>query len=84
LNDESNAAGHCVVGTGCDETGYSKRGDAIGAATAATVSFVAGSVLLAAGVTLFLVGRPGSESASVAATPVVGSNEAAIVLGGTF
>jgi hypothetical protein len=50
------------------------------------VAFIAGGVLTAAGVTLFLVGGPkdGEATARVEATPVVGLNEAAMVVRGRF
>jgi hypothetical protein len=51
-----------------------------------TVAFIAGGVLTAAGVTLFLVGGPkgGERAARVQATPTVGPNEAAMVVRGRF
>lgn len=83
LNGESNADGHCTS-RGCDDAGYAKRKDAVSAATTATVSLVAGSVLTVVGATLFIVGGPRSPSARVSATPVVGANAAGVVLDGRF
>jgi hypothetical protein len=84
LNDESKD--DCDANNECGAIGGAKRDDAMGAATISTVAFIAGGVLTAAGVTLFLVGGPkdGEKSARVEATPLVGPNEAAMVVRGRF
>lgn len=51
-NHDSNSGGHCDS-TGCDTTGTSLRNTAVGDATASTVTFIAGGVLAAAGITIF-------------------------------
>jgi hypothetical protein len=66
LNEDSKAAGHCGVGNDCDEFGLGKRNDAVSAATTSTILFIAGGVLAATGVTLFIVGKP-KEAAPAAA-----------------
>jgi hypothetical protein len=88
LNDESKQDGHCTASNECDAMGGAKRDDAKSAANVATVALIAGGVLTATGVTLFLVGGPKAKDASVArrveATPVLGWNEAAMVVRGRF
>jgi len=85
LSNESNEGDHCNPQNECDAVGGAKRDDAKSAATVATVALIAGGVLTATGVTLFLVGGPKKDSAiRVQATPVVGWNAAAMVVGGRF
>jgi hypothetical protein len=85
LNDQSNQNGHCTASNKCDPIGGAKRDDAKGAATVATAMLIAGSVLTATGVTLFLVGGPKEQRvARVEATPVVSWNQAAMVVRGRF
>lgn len=62
-NDDSNADGHCDA-SGCDPAGAQARNDALGAATASTVSFAAGGVLLASGAALFLLSPRGGAQAA--------------------
>jgi hypothetical protein len=84
LNDESKE--DCDANNECGRTGGATRDDASNAANVATVAFIAGGVLTAAGVTLFIVGAPKDHetTAHVRATPALGPNEAAIVVGGRF
>lgn len=50
-NNASNAGGHCDP-SGCDDTGFALRTDALAFGNGSTVAFVAGGVLLAGGVVL--------------------------------
>ncbi|HWP09571.1 MAG TPA: hypothetical protein VNN72_27710 [Polyangiaceae bacterium] len=85
-NKESKEDGHCDAQNQCDTVGGEKRDDAKSAASVATVMFITGGVLTAAGVTLFLVGSPKRKSsgALVQATPVLGRNDAGLVVRGSF
>lgn len=56
-NSASNANGHCDV-SGCDPQGRADRTDALSAARLATISFVAGGILLAGGGIMFFTARP--------------------------
>jgi len=87
LMSDSNNDGHCDANNVCDATGLSKRDSAVSSASVATITLVAGGVLTAAGVTLFLVGGPKEKGPSVArveAAPAVGWNQAAMVVRGRF
>jgi hypothetical protein len=87
LNDQSKQDGHCTPSNECDAIGGANRDDAKSAANVATVALIAGGVLTATGVTLFLVGGPKNKEASAArveATPLLGWNEAAMVVRGRF
>jgi hypothetical protein len=53
LKDDSNSDGHCDD-TGCDDTGYDLRNQAITSGNIATVLFVSGGVLAAAGIGLYV------------------------------
>lgn len=64
--------GHCDAEGFCDSIGITLRDEAISAATISTIGFIAGGVLLAGGVTLFLTAPSGGAAG---ARP-----EAAIVL----
>jgi len=85
-NKESNESGHCDAQNQCDTIGGEKRDDAKTAAGVATVMFITGGVLTAAGVTLFLVGSPKRKAtgALVEAAPVVGRSDAGLVVRGSF
>jgi hypothetical protein len=68
-------------GNSCDEAGYQARSDARSAGNVATIGFVAGGVLLAAGVTLYVVGAPSkTEQTAVRVAPALGPG----VYGGAF
>jgi hypothetical protein len=84
-NNDSNADGHCDA-TGCDDAGAKLRHDAFDAARTSTALFVAGGVLVAGGVTLYLLGRPGAErrSASAGVTVVPAGGGAGLVIAGGF
>jgi hypothetical protein len=85
-NEESKEDDHCNAENQCDAVGGSRRDDAESAAAIATVSLIAGGVLAAAGVTLFLVGAPSREasSTSIQALPLVGRGDAGLALRGRF
>jgi serine/threonine-protein kinase len=53
----------------CEPAGAADRAAAVEAASIATVSALAGGVLLATGITLFLIGAPDSDGTSVSITP---------------
>lgn len=64
----------------CDDQGAKLRREAITAGDRATVALVVGGVLVAGGITLFLVGRPSADAASTARlTPVVAPDRFAMV-----
>lgn len=85
LDAESNENGHCDANQQCDPTGGAKRDDAIAAANVATVAVVAGGVLTAAGLSLFLVGGPQeTRTAHVSATPVIARDSGGLVVHGAF
>jgi hypothetical protein len=85
LNDESNEGGHCNARNECDRAGGAKRDDAIGAANVATGAFIAGGVLAATGVTLFVVGAAKEKTmAHVEAAPTVGHGAAGLAVRGAF
>jgi serine/threonine-protein kinase len=70
----------------CDPNGYCASGplsDARNHATASTIGFVAGGVLLAAGVTLVIFG-PRGATGSVRLAPAVAAGSGGVVLGGSF
>jgi hypothetical protein len=71
--DDSNAAGGCTGNT-CPQTAFDLRNDSISAANASTVLFVAGGVLVATGVTLWVAAPRGDArtAARVDALPLVG------------
>jgi len=77
-SDKSNA--HCDANGYCDPGPLS---DARNHATLSTVGFVTGGVLLAAGVTLVVLGTRGS-SGSVEVAPAVAAGTGGIVMGGSF
>jgi hypothetical protein len=68
----------------CNAAGRQERLDAISAANTATIPFVAGGILLAGGVTLFVLGRPGSGPPSLMATAIAGAGTAGVVVHGGF
>jgi hypothetical protein len=64
----------------CDDAGAQLRRQAITAGDRATLAFVVGGVLVASGITMFLVGRPSADSASTARIiPVVAPDRFAMV-----
>jgi serine/threonine-protein kinase len=83
---DSKADNHCDAQNRCDATGGAARDDAGTFADVATVSFIAGGVLAAAGVTLYLVGAPKKESttARLEVAPALGRGDAGIIARGSF
>jgi hypothetical protein len=77
-------SGHCGGSLGsanqCDATGVSDRSDAVSFGNVATIAFIAGGVLAAGGVTLWLV----APSGHVQVAPAVGQNGGGLLLRGNF
>jgi hypothetical protein len=86
LNAESNESGHCDAKNVCDPIGGDKRDDAKSAANVATIAMVAGGVLTAAGVTLFVLGGSKDDEAGqrVEAVPLIGDTELGLSVCGRF
>jgi hypothetical protein len=72
------------TGDVCGPDGKQARLDAIAAANASTVAFVIGGVLVAGGVTLFILGKPGESKSTLAAGPAVDRHATGFVVAGTF
>jgi len=86
LNSESKTDGHCDAQNQCDEIGGAKRDEAKTAANIATVTVLAGGALTALGVTLFLL-KPRQEqthAAQIQALPLLGQDQAGMVVRGRF
>jgi hypothetical protein len=86
LNEESKEPGHCDAQNVCEPSGGDKRDGAIRAATVSTIAMVAGGVLTAAGVTLFVLGGSKGEAQGhhVEAAPLVGDAELGLSVSGRF
>ena len=69
---DSNADNHCDAQNSCDPTGLGLRSDAQSAATLSTVGFIAGAVLIAGGITMFVL-APKKSPAQTALTPAIGA-----------
>jgi len=82
LNSDSNAHGHCDENDHCDPTGVELRNDARDAGTISTIAMASGAVLLAGGITLFAVGAPSSQNASISIRPSLAGGS--VALGGRF
>jgi hypothetical protein len=78
LNSSSKENGHCNAQNQCDATGGARRDDALTAATISTAMFVAGGVLTATGVTLFILGAPHSDARRAAAELRVGAGSVTV------
>ncbi|MBW2522978.1 MAG: hypothetical protein JRI23_02325 [Deltaproteobacteria bacterium] len=88
-NDDS--LEHCRTDTLCDSTGLELRSEAQDRATVATIGFVAGSVLLAGGAALIVVGATANEEgddgagqAALTVTPAAAASPLGLTLGGSF
>ena len=85
---ESAISGGCSGKTCPDTSSADMERGAASAGTVSTVGFVAGGVLLATGVTLYIVGRPSSSeakaSASVRVTPSAAPGAAGLMISGAF
>jgi hypothetical protein len=73
------ASPHCNADNVCDQAGFDAREDALTSARVSDIAFVAGGVLLAGGVVLFLAAPKARRSASFGVAPTVGLNEAGVV-----
>ena len=69
---DSNADNHCDAQNTCDAVGLGLRSDAQSAATISTVGFIAGAVMIAGGITMFVL-APKKSPAQTALVPAVGS-----------
>lgn len=77
---------HCRTDTLCDDTGVALVGDAKTFATVSTATFIAGGVLAAGGVTLFVLslGDKKKEGAGLAVLPAAGPKSGALFVKGSF
>jgi serine/threonine-protein kinase len=81
--DESNSNQHCLPDNRCDGVGTLARNQAISSATASTVSFVVGGVLVAGGVVLYLLAPSSHDAAAQAGrSPLVTELTVSPLLGG--
>lgn len=82
----SNANGHCDAADTCDSVGLGLRSDAEGAALASTILFIAGGVVLAAGITAFVLApkKKHTEPTFAAITPAVGNGFYGLAATGRF
>jgi len=69
---DSNADNHCDAQNTCDPVGLGLRSDAQSAATISTVGFIAGAVMIAGGITMFVL-APKKSPAQTALVPALGS-----------
>ncbi len=85
LNKESKSDG-CDSNNQCPPDALQKREDAVSAAGVATITLIAGGVLTAAGVTLFIVGGPKkpADSARLEATPAASPGFSGLLVRGQF
>jgi serine/threonine-protein kinase len=81
---DNNKSG-CGPSTCPDEASLKARADARSAGNVSTISFVAGGVLAAAGVTLFVLGgQKQGEKASISVMPAVAASQWELALRGAF
>jgi hypothetical protein len=81
-NDSKN---DCASGVCTTSAAQQARDDARAAGTVSTIAFVAGGVLAAAGVTLFVVGKQKrAETTGVSVAPAFGANGGGLSLQGVF
>jgi hypothetical protein len=83
-NDQALEPQNCRTSTLCTQTGLSLTDDAKRAATLSTVSFIAGGVLLAGGLTLWLTAPSAQHTGSVRVAPVVAQSYGGLALDGAF
>lgn len=85
LDKDSRSNGDCDA-SGCNATGLQRNKDARSAGNVSTVLFVAGGVLVATGVTLFIVGgnKKSEASASLAVSPLLPAGGGGVALHGGF
>jgi hypothetical protein len=85
LHEDAKQDGHCSEADGCDEEGLDLVRQAKDAASVANILFISGGVLVAAGVTMYLVGAPTDTStASVKLAPSMTSKGPGVTLSGRF
>jgi hypothetical protein len=83
LNNDSNK--DCNAQSSCGPGGFSSRQDAQSAGNVSTIAFVAGGAVLAAGVTMFVLAKPRSNSGmAIRMTPFVSDRELGVGLQGAF
>ena len=82
-NDQALQPQNCRTPTLCTPAGLSLTDDAKRAATLSTVSFIAGGVLVAGGLTLWLT-APSPERTGVRVTPVVAASYGGVGIDGAF
>jgi hypothetical protein len=84
-NDESLEPQNCRTETFCTEEGIELREDAESHATVSSVGFVAGGLLLAGGLVIYLVAPSGgADRATLRLAPRVGAYEQGLSLQGSF
>jgi hypothetical protein len=82
--DQSNQGGHCNAAGACDPTGLSLRSDAVNKGNIATGVFVAGAVLAAGGVVLWVTAPSARSTTGAWQAPRVGVGPGSVALGGSF
>jgi hypothetical protein len=80
--DDSNRGG-CVANNVCDSAGFALRNDARSFGDLSTVFFIAGGVVVAAGVTLFVLG-PRREEGSTSPHATLSVGPQSVLLRGSF
>ena len=83
MSKKSNADSECV-GKACSAQGLQDRNDAVTAGNISTVAFIAGGVLVAGGVVLWLTAKAPSHQVGVRLVPVVGAGSGGLFLDGKF
>jgi serine/threonine-protein kinase len=81
MSENNSTSGHCN-GTVCDAPTVSTLNDARDDATVSTVAFIAGGVLLAAGVVLYLTAPKGAPTTGLLLSPGAGGSIAGLTLQG--
>jgi hypothetical protein len=85
ISKNNNAKNDCANGVCSTPDAQKARDDARAAGNVSTIAFVAGGVLAAAGVTLFVVGkRKNAETTGVSVAPAVGTTGCGVSLQGAF
>jgi hypothetical protein len=82
--DDSNAQPGGCVNDDCPPAAAHTRDDARSAGTTSTIFFVAGGVLAAAGVTMFLVAPSATDTRALRVAPSVAKDDARLTLEGRF
>ena len=84
-SDNNDANGHCLGNTACDPQGISLTTSARHEATGSTIGFVAGGVLLASGVVIYLTAPSHSRTgAGVGISPMIGTGTTGVTLRGAW